>query len=373
LIISWCKDYNQDYGLYFVNQDGKGLTLLFDNVGTTELSARLIKSRPLPPILEDTVPLQASLLPPREHGPYDIDGTFTFDALNVYFNGAVDTIAMNAPAAGSAAKIRFFVDMQRTSPGSFPTLDWPILLGERPISPDGAVKEPNAPANLPLFEQVRSAENTVPFTTGSLGGAAHVAGLNFGRPGNDSRCVGCHVGHTAIPVPANREDARWTNLAPGAEVQVSSTRNPTTVRGVVDRRVMKGSTFDYWSSQYDQTENQWVKLTFLKPITIRTVRLYNPRFGGDAQSSIRVLRTTIRLFSDDRTSQPIAVQSTGAVAVSGIDVPFGDVVAQVVEVRVDEVSGTFNTHPGVSLAEIEVIGRAGTRPIVAPRSLRFRR
>jgi hypothetical protein len=136
---------------------------------------------------------------------------------------------------------------------------------------------------------------------------------------------------------------------------------------------MKGETLDYWSSQYGQTKNQWVRLTFLKPITIRTVRLYNPRTGGGAQSSIRVLRTTIRLFSDDRTSQPVAVQSTSAVAVSGTDVPFEDVVARVVEVRVDEVVGTFNSNAAVSLAEIEVIGRAGTRPEVRSRLLRFRR
>jgi hypothetical protein len=61
------------------------------------------------------------------------------------------------------------------------------------------------------------------------------------------------------------------------------------------------------------------------------------------------------------------------VAVSGTDVPFEDVVAQVVEVRVDEVTGTFNRNVAVSLAEIEVIGRAGTRPEVSWRPFRFRR
>jgi hypothetical protein len=45
---------------------------------------------------------------------------------------------VSAPAVGSAATIRFFLDHQRTSPGSFPNLDWPILLGEAPLAADGA-------------------------------------------------------------------------------------------------------------------------------------------------------------------------------------------------------------------------------------------
>jgi hypothetical protein len=369
LIISWCKNIGQDYGLYFVGPNGKGLTPLFDNAGTSELSARLIQSRPLPPILEDTVSRVASLLPPAESGPHDQDGTFVFDALNVYFNDKVDTIAMNAPAAGSAATIRFFLDSQRTNAGSFPTLDWPILLGERAVSPDGAVREPNAPANLPLFEQIRSRQNTVPLTTGSLGGSAHVAGMNFGRPGQVARCVGCHAGHTTIPVPDNPEEARWTNLAPGAEVRVSSTRDATRNRGLVDRRVLRGKISDYWSSEHGKTENQWVRLTFLEPVTVRTVRLYNPRFGEEAQSSVHVLGATVRLYKDDRSFQPSAVKSTEeTLSVSGTDVVFDDVVAQVVHVSIDQVTGAFNGNPVASLAEIEVIGRAGTEAIVPPPS-----
>jgi hypothetical protein len=320
-------------------------------------------------VLKDTVSRASSLLPPLENGPYDVDGTFVFEDLNVYFNDRVDGIAMNAPAAGSAATIRFFLDSQRTSKGSFPTLDWPILLGERAISPDGAVIEPNAPANLPLFEQIRSGQNTVPLTTGSLGGAAHVAGMNFGRPGQVARCVGCHAGHTTIPVPANPQDALWTNLAPGAQVLVSSTRASAKNRGLVDRRVLNGSILDYWSSEQGQSKYQWVKLTFLKPVTVRTVRLYNPRFGEEAQSSVRVLGATVRLYSDDRSFYPSVVKSTaGALSVSGTDVVFDDLVAQVVYVSIDEVTGAFNGSPAASLAEVEVIGRAGTEAIVPSHS-----
>ena len=168
LVVSWAADVNQDYGLYLANADGTGLSKLYDNPGTTELRARVVAPRPKPPIIADTVPLTASLLPPPAQGPYNQDGTFVFNALNVYFNGPVDTEIANAPPVGSANTIRFFIDQQRTSPGSFPNLDWPILLGERSINPDGSVREPNAPANVPVFEQIRAADGTVPFFPGIL-------------------------------------------------------------------------------------------------------------------------------------------------------------------------------------------------------------
>ena len=128
LIISWAKDIAQDYGLYIINSDGTGLTPLYDNPGTTELRARVIRSRTLPPILQDQITQVASLLPPLEQGPYDVDGTFTFQDLNVYFNAPVDTNILSAMPVGSANTIRFFIDHQRSQQnGSHESLDWPIL------------------------------------------------------------------------------------------------------------------------------------------------------------------------------------------------------------------------------------------------------
>ena len=107
------------------------MTKLYDNPGTTELRARVVRPRPLPPIVADTIAQVPSLLPPSAAGPYNGDGTFTFDALNVYANAPVDADIVSAPPVGSAATIRFFIDHQRSSTGSFPALDWPILLGEQ--------------------------------------------------------------------------------------------------------------------------------------------------------------------------------------------------------------------------------------------------
>ena len=352
IVISLASSINQDYGLYLIDENGQSRTLLYDRPGTTELRAKLLQARPTPPIIADSVRPVTSGLPPREGGPYDAEGTFVFDALNVYANGPVDTIDVSAPRVGSAKEMRFFADFQRISHGSFESLDWPILLSEKPINGDGSVREPNAPAGIPLFEQVRSADGTVPFTTGTPGGVTHVAGMNFGMPGAVVRCVGCHSGHTQIPVPASDEEAKWSNLAPGADVRVSSARN--TPKGLTDRRVTKSNISDYWYSASGAT-GQWVELAFPEPVTVRTVRLYNPPFASG--STLQVQSATVRLGLG---GQWVASSNAGALSPSGVDVSFAQVKAQTVRVEIGAVSGkAFDGSTTAALAEVEVIARAG--------------
>jgi hypothetical protein len=356
LIVSVAANVNQDYGLYTMNADGSGMQPLFDVPGFTELRARALRSRPKPPVLADIHKAPVSRQPPAASGPYDGDGTFVFDALNVYFNAAVDTDIVSAPPIGSAATLRFFIDHQRTSPGSFPNRDWPILLKSLPVSAGGAVRDDVAPANVPLFEQVRSADGKVPLTGGPYrDGAAHVAGMNFAPARSVARCVGCHTGHTMIPVPSSLDAAKWTNLAPGARIDVSSTRDARYNGGLIDRRVLKGENFRYWTAANGQHQNQWARLTFPVPVKVRTVRLYNPRSGGEANSSIAVQNTTVRLFSDEEATQEIAAKESGALTVTGTDIEFTPVVARAVRVDIGNVTGTFYGERTASLAEIEVI------------------
>ena len=378
IIVSWAPNYNQDYGIHIINADGSNLGVLYDNAGTTELRARVISPRPVPPVIEDTVIENASLLPPLVEGPYDIDGTFTFDALNVYFNAPVDVDIVSAIPVGSAGSIRFFVDHQRLGEGSFPSQDWPILLGELPVAADGSVKDTNAPANVPLFEQIRTRSEdgyTVPLTGRGFapdnpiftGGAAHVAGLNFGRPGSTAKCVGCHVGHTLIPVPDNPEDALWTNLAPGATITVSSAHSQVKHDGLglIDRRALTGSQYDYWRSDPNEApDQQWIQLTFPVPVVVRAVRLYNPRFNDQANSDLQVAQATVTLLASSSTtgtlgSALLEVGSavSGPLSEAGTDIAFDDVTANVVRIAFNDVTGTFYGQTVASLAEIEVIAK----------------
>jgi len=369
LIISYAENVYQDYGLYLVNTDGSGLRPLYNLPGTTELRARVIAPRPLPPIIPDQITQRANPLPPTAAGPYDRDGSFTFDARNVYFNAPVDSNIISAMPIGSAGTIRLYTGFQRDQQyGSLEQLEWPLLLQELPVNPDGSVTA-QSPANLPLFEQIRTGDGsyTVPLTGRAhteLGGAAHVAGLNFGRPGETQRCVGCHAGHSMIPVPANPADARFSNVAPSAAISYSSilaALNPTG-EGLIDRQVLKGRITNYWRSAAAQNpRGQWVQLAFPVPVTVRTVRLYNPRFGDVAQSTLQVQSATVILYADTAATQEVARQNAGQLAVSGTDVAFGEVRAQAVRVLLNEVTGTFEGLAVAGLAEVEVIARAEAR------------
>jgi hypothetical protein len=358
VLISWAQDAAQDYGLYIINADGSGLTKLYDNVGTTELRARIIRTRSAP-IIADKVTQKANPLPPLAQGPYNTDGTFTFQALNVYFNAPVDVNILNAMPVGSANTIRFYIDHQRSQQtGSIEAFDWPILLEEVLINPDGSVTA-QSPANVPLFEQIRSAQPgyEVPLVGNNKfyfesSGAAHVAGENYGRPGAVASCVGCHAGHTMINVPSPAE-AKWTNLATGATVTVSSTGNGS-AKGINDRRVKmsipNGATPRYWASSSGNPSAQWVVLTFPVPVTVRTVRLYNP---AASDSSNKVLDATIRLYSDAAGTVEVASKNSGPLSDAGTNVDFPEVFTRVVRVQFISVSGN-----AAALGEIEVIARA---------------
>lgn len=361
LLISLARDVSQDYGLFIVNPDGSSLVPLYDNAGTTELRARVIRTRQAP-VIADRITQTASLLPPRDTGPYDVDGTFTYQALNIYFNAPVDTNILSAMPVGAASSIRFFIDHQRwQQSGSHESLDWPILLQELPVGADGSITT-NSPANVPLFEQIRSARPgyTVPLTGKNklpteLGGAVHVAGMNFGRPGEVVKCVGCHAGHSMIPVPS-AEEAKWTNLAPGAALQFSSLDALLpNGNGLTDRRVKMAypeKLHKYWISRSGQDPNtQWVQLTFPVPVTVRTVRLYNI---PAADSPIKVQAATVELYSDAGGTNLVGSNTSGALSESGTNVTFNDIPATVVRVEMNSVSGS-----AAALAEVEVIARAG--------------
>ena len=363
LIVSRASSVAQDYGLYVVEADGTGATLLYDEPGRSELRARVTVPRPLPPVIPDVSTRIASAMPPGADGPYDIDGTFSFEALNVYFNAPVDVPVISAPPVGSAARIRFFLDHQRTAVGSADHEDWPILLGTAPVLPDGSIPPTLLPAHVPLFEQIRDANMRVPLTgrgaRTATAGAAHVAGLNYGVTGERVRCVGCHAGHSLIPVPATIDEARWTNLAPGAAITQSSL-DPSlegVTDGLVDRRVQTGRPEWYWRSAPGQPPNgQWVALTFPRPIRMRLVRLYAPPQSESATTEVR--RARVSVFVDETSLQPLTSFVVGPVGDDGTDVSVGDLVARHVRIEFLEVTGLTRFQSLASLAEVEVIARA---------------
>jgi hypothetical protein len=160
-----------------------------------------------------------------------------------------------------------------------------------------------------------------------------------------------------IPVPTSRTEAQFTNLAPGAEVTVSTARDPNFKRAVVDRRVNRSEIWRSWTSTPGSATGQWVKLTFPVPVTVRTVRLYNPRQGDEAASTLQVNAARVTLYSDAAGLNAVASQTSGALATSGTDVQFAEVRARVVRIDLLSVSGTFYGGAAAGLAEVEVFAR----------------
>jgi hypothetical protein len=361
IVFARAADTGQDYGLW-IAAPGGGAQLVHDTPGTAELRPRALAARTLPPVLPDIYRDTPQLAPyphflPPPHGTAPRDGSFVFDARNVYANAAVDVDIPSAPAVGSAASIRFYADHQRTAPGTFPSLDWPVFLGEQAVSAAGRVSA-NAPAFLPLFEQLRSAASAgyeVPRTGWPRGdGRAHVAGMNHDRAGVAALCSGCHAGHTLIPVPSET-DAPWSNLAPGARLHASTTRPGANRDGLVDRKVFLGAIRAYWTSAPGQVSGQWVELEFPVSVAVRRVRLYNPRPGDEANSSLQVTSTRVTLR--DASGGVLDTRTTGGLLLFGTDVGFADVAARRVRVEILGVTGTFDGAAAAGLAEVEVIAK----------------
>ncbi|TDR41596.1 hypothetical protein DFR29_11079 [Tahibacter aquaticus] len=361
VVFARAADLDQDYGLWVATPGGTA-QLLLDEAGTAELRPRVLAARSVPPVIPDiyrdapaSAPYPQFLPPPAGTAPRD--GTFVFDARNVYANAAVDVDIPSAPAVGSAASIRFYADHQRQAPGTFPSLDWPLFLGEQAISAAGKVSA-NAPAFLPLFEQLRSsaaAGYAVPRTGWPRGNSvAHVAGMNHDRAGVVAQCTGCHAGHTLIPVPSE-SNAPWSNLAPGAQVTVSSARAGAGGDGLIDRKVFLGPVRAYWTSAPGQVSGQWAELEFPVPVIVRRVRLYNPRPGDEADSSVQVTSTRVTLR--DGAGNVVDTRTSGSVLLFGTDVNFVDVGARRVRVEITGVTGTFDGSAAAGLAEIEVIAK----------------
>ncbi|MFI5145333.1 MAG: TolB family protein, partial [Ignavibacteria bacterium] len=259
---------NQDYGLYTANLNGTGLTLFYDIPGKLELNAQVLLSKPVPPVVTDNVIDVTSELPPTiDPNTYFENGGFRFDCVNIFTNGDVDQAITDAPPITKNASIDFFLNFQRQDANG---KDSAILLTRLPLDYAGGVHFDLAPGDVSMFEQVIDSSGKV--VSGSKGQIAHVSGLNFGRPGTGTKCVGCHAGHTTLIVPATISEGQFTNVSTSANVTQSSFRyiNDSLQypgKRVVDRKAQNDSLTVNWIAT--GANNEFVDLHWDLPIDIR--------------------------------------------------------------------------------------------------------
>lgn len=355
--------------------------LVVDTPGLDDLDAVPLVARRPPPV-------PAALLPPPARSvPYASEeelratpDSFRFDCLNVFANGPVDSPFPDAPRLAEGLRIRFFAALDRPGTDGGDSL---VLVREAPLTARGAVHEHEMPADTPLFEQLVDAEGRV---VAGAHGPAHVPGFNAGRAGTGTKCVGCHVGHSALPVATNYERGTWTNIAPSAVVtettpgggggegasapasladagrrgagrsdggRFDAGRPDAKVRLLVDRRARGPVEEVGWV--FSPGAEARAALDWSFPVEVREVILYAPSRGERRPDDGRIRRFDLNFRRDGRVIRTERVErspeSAGLrIAVPALEVDGIDVVLQ----------GEAADEPGragVVLNEIEVVGR----------------
>ena len=186
VLFSYAPGGRGDFGLYVMNKDGSRIEKVFDLIGSLELDASPVAPHRTPAI-DVPFPTIADRVRPG------VKGWFVFHNLDVFGGSHARKGVRAAPPRTAGARIRFW----RTEPLANVEGDSAILIREVPIRPDGSVEE-LLPADTPLFEQLIDAHGKILRTAD---GPAHVAGYNWGRSGETVRCIGCHIGHSTVPLP----------------------------------------------------------------------------------------------------------------------------------------------------------------------------
>jgi hypothetical protein len=351
IVFSMDEDGTGQFDLYVADAARTRITRLTGESGLMSLDAAVLAPRPIPPVPPYGMgwPTPADPLP---HLTLDAilgdERTVRFDCLNVYANGPVDSPIPNAIPIRRDARIRFFAAVPRPGLEGGDSL---VMVGESPVSPQGRVAVDRTPADVPLFEQLVDGSGQV---LRSAHGPAHVAGYNYTRPGAGTKCVGCHVGHSAIPVPPSGAQAEYTNISPGARVFASSELAGTAgAAAIADRRTRGDIEQVAWLA--DSPSGQWIRLEWESVVEGEAVTLYAVRGRSRMGGPVRIRRGELVLFRGTREVRRIAVDR--ALSPEGTRVALGNVVFDALEFRPLSGSGKIHGRPVTGLAEIETIAR----------------
>jgi hypothetical protein len=336
------------FGLYLTDSLGSFHRKILDLPKTDELSAVALVPRPAPTLFKDELELANDQPPLDEPTDYAELHAFRFDCFNIFMNGKVDEPIPDAPKIVRGAKVRFYMNIQRKNAEG---KDVALLFKELPVDEDGGIREPTAPAEVPLFEQLVDSRGNL--LTTSSGKIAHVSGLNSERKGAGTKCVGCHTGHSLIEVPLNNAFSQWFNAATSAHASASSEWEANGIRyhaqRAIDRQVELGRDTAMWISAPSKAAT--LTLEWDLPIVTRQISVH-PISSSYLKTNVidgarAVKNGRIELFSDAKKVKEFAFQDERLLQLEVGDVPINKLT---VKFESDSVS-----HFG--LGEIEVIAR----------------
>ncbi len=357
LVFSMDETGKGEWGLWVMDArsvtqgDKRKARLLVDLPGTLELDAVALAPRPLPPppmfpvYYADT----NGVVPrPSVDAIWADERRVRFDCANVFANGPVDTPFPDAIPIQKGLKIRFFSVLPRPEADGADTLVW---VGEAPVSPQGGVFVERTPGDQPMFEQIVDSKGRV---VRAAAGPAHVPGFNHARPAGGTKCVGCHVGHSALFVPESRGEGEYTNVSPSATVTASGSA-PGTLgpRAAVDRRTLGDPAQVAWIA--DSSAGQWLKLEWQTPIDARGAVVYSLSSLSGEKTRIRVRKAELVLSLEGRVVRTVPIDREWDPR--GTFVKFPVTRMDALTLRPLEVDGSFHRRPATAVAELETIAR----------------
>lgn len=346
VVFSYDARGDGDYGLATLDPATGAVRPVLDLRGTLELDAVALVPRRRPPVIGG-LPPATSERPPFLPADLDVPTrTFRFDCLNLFANAPVDSRVPDALPITLGARIRFYAVLARPAAAGG---DSAVLVRESPIDPGGAVHQHDLPADVPMFEQVVDGGGRV---LRSAHGPAHVPGMNFSRAGARVQCVGCHVGHSTLRVPASYGAGAWFNASPSATVEASSeARGTAGARALVDRRTRGPIERVAWIAESGREAS--VSLAWREPIEVGALVLFAPRAAPGTDLRVGGCEVVLR-----RGGQVVGRQTVRRrLSAAGTRVECGGVVADAVELRPARVSGRVRGRATVALAEVETVAR----------------
>jgi hypothetical protein len=348
VVLSLDRAGSGDFGLYAVRQDGSGLERILDFPGTLELDAAPLVAHRRPPVLAPQLVSPMPDLPVTSVARlHDLTNTFRFDCLNVFANAGIDQPFPAAPPMQQGVRIRFYAALAR--PGSA-LGDSVVLVRESPVSPYGAVHQEDMPSDVPMFEQLVDDRGRV---LRSASGPAHVPGFNAGRFGTGTKCVGCHAGHSALPVPESHGLGKWLNASPSAEVTATGAAPGTAgPAAIADRRTLGPPAEVAWVGL---SADETLRLQWKWPIEVNALVVYALRPGSAPGTDLRIHQCEFRFFRNGQETGSKVMRA--ALSPGGTRVECDGVRVDAIEIHPLRVTGRVMNRPVVGIAEVETIAR----------------
>ncbi|MEO5619081.1 MAG: hypothetical protein ABIS67_15030 [Candidatus Eisenbacteria bacterium] len=349
LVMSVNLNGKGDYGLWVARPGGGAMSRVVDLPGTLELDAVVLAPRRVPPVIGPprTVPPDSAPVANVSRLHDDVN-TFRFDCLNVFTNGPLDEPFPDGIPMQRGARIRFYATLSRPLAAGGDTV---VLVREADVTPWGGVHEDNMPADVPMFEQLVDAQGRV---LRSPMAPAHVAGHNFASFGSGTKCVGCHVGHSALFVPISYSRARWINASPSAQIEASSSDpGGPGPRAVADRRTRGVAEEVGWAATGQVGE--FLRLRWRWPIEVREMVLYPMPVAGPRGAYPQVLEAELVFSRKGREVERTMLK--GPLRPRGTRVQCNGVAVDAIEVRFTRLTGGKSGRPVAGLVELETIAK----------------